>query len=244
MTKMMDSSFLSRLCQILVVGNNHAVFEQVSAELGDEGFDVLYRSPEDLSLTLETEWVDVVLIDRTIPTRTATALCRLIRNNVRASLVPILIVDDNPDDESVIENLRAGADDCVSMNMRHALVVGRIKTLIRRRAACDELADMGKPLSNMIQVGVLTIKLNEYEVRVGGERVQLSLGEFRLLALLASRPKQTLTREQIITALGDIGEGPGNRAVDARVYTLRRKLGRASRYIRTVRGVGFKMDAV
>ncbi len=245
--KTMDSSFLSRLCHIMVVGNNPSAYQRIARELGDEGFEVLYRSPEDLSTALEVSWIDVVLLDHTIRPRTATALCRAIRRNPRASLVPILIVDEDPDGESYIESLRAGADDFVNLGMRHSVVVARIKTLIRRRAACDELREMGPPLANVLRVGELTIRLGEYEVFVGGEPVQLSLGEFRLLTLLASRPKQVFSRVEIGKALcnaDDPAEGrcEDSRAIDSRVYTLRRKLGRVGRYIRTVRGVGFKMD--
>lgn len=245
-TVQMDSSFLSRVCQIVVVGHNHDAHHHITSEIAGEGFEVLYRHPDELQSVLESEWIDLVLLDPTIPKATAVALCRIVRKRSSRALVPILVIGNETDDEELVDTLRAGADDFLDLGARQAAVAARLKTLIRRYAAMEQACGPIRPVDNVIQVGGLTIKVDEYEVLVNGQRVHLTLGEFRLLSLLASRPKTSFTREQIIRTLeGDataMSLEASGRALDTRVYTLRRRLGPLGRYIRTVRGVGFKLE--
>jgi DNA-binding response OmpR family regulator len=246
MTAQMESSFLSRVCRIVVVGHNPDGHRHVAQELAPEGFEVLYRHPEELSAVLESDWIDMVLLDPTIPKPTAIALCRLVRRRSRRALVPILVINEQVTEEGRIDTLKAGADDFLDMNLRQSAVIGRLKTLIRRHAAMEEACGGVRPLDDVIQLGGLTIKMEAYEVLVNGNQVHLSLGEFRLLAFLASRPGTALTRDQIVRALegdaAEIGEDSSGRALDTRVYSLRRRLGTLGRYVRTVRGVGFKLE--
>lgn len=243
---MMDSSFLSRTCQLLVIGKTRAQADEIADALPDAEFQILYRPTDELSQVLETEWIDVVIIDATIPQKTARAICRRIRRNPRAALVPILLfIDDDLTDEARVECLREGADDFMSLKQRHSVMTGRIKALVRREAAERALRE-SPPLPDILRVGQLTIKLASYEVLRNNESIQLSLGEFRLLTLLASRPNHVFHREQIRDVLAG-EESPddfGDRSLESRVYTLRRKLGPLSHYIKNARGIGFTLRAI
>ena len=244
MPKMMDSSFLSRICQIVVVGQHAACYEQLSDILAGEGFQLFYRRPDELIEFLDCEWIDAIILDDSLSPRTGKAVCRMIRRSRHASMVPILITPDHEDSSDMVENLRAGADDFLQLDLQRALVAGRIKTLIRRASARCEDDIPVEPLSNLIKAGDMIIKVNEYQVYTGDTSLALSVSEFRLLLLLASKPKQVFTREEIEQAIMPEGEALSRRALDARIYTLRQKLGRVQHYIRTVRGVGFMFDAL
>jgi len=239
----MDSSFLSQVCQLLVIGKHPHCADRLAEALPDDEFEVLYRPTDEVSETLETEWIDVVVIDETIPRRTARAICRSIRRNPRAALVPILLLDEDPANAEAVECLRDGADDFLTLNQTRSVIAGRIKALVRRQAASNAEPRV-RPPQETIQVGQLVIKLASYEVVCGGKPVSLGLGEFRLLKLLASKPQQTFQREQLIEALSSPNEPLTKQSLDARLYRLRSALGPFGHYIKNVRGVGYMLKAV
>ncbi|MBU2499430.1 MAG: response regulator transcription factor, partial [Proteobacteria bacterium] len=130
--------------------------------------------------------------------------------------------------------LELGAEDYVTKPFSLKVLVARIRAVLRRKGA--EPTDDQSALT----VHDLVIHPGRHEVLVRGEPVDLTFSEFGILQFLARRPGWVFTRSQIVDAVRGDDYFVTDRAVDVQIVGLRRKLGRAGKYIETVRGVGYR----
>ena len=132
--------------------------------------------------------------------------------------------------------LDLGADDYLAKPFGMMEMASRVRAVLRRSGKTA----VAKP--QLVRIGGLEMNLSEHTVTADGRRVQLTLKEYELLHTFMMSPGRAFTREQLLSAVwcGDfLGE---TRTVDVHVGTLRQKLGRCGAYIRTVRGVGYRME--
>ena len=114
-------------------------------------------------------------------------------------------------------------------------MASRVRAVLRRSGRAAE-----KP--QLIRVGSLEMDLNEHSVTADGIRVQLTLKEFELLHTFMTNPGRAFTREQLLSSVWCEDFMGETRTVDVHVGTLRQKLGGCGKYIRTVRGVGYRLE--
>lgn len=190
------------------------------ASRGDEGLDAIRREPPQL-----------VLLDLMLPGIDGLALCRRVREDPSLADVRIIMLTAKSEDEDIVRGLELGADDYVTKPFSREVLLARINAVLRRN---DPLA-AGRDLDG------LRIDSRAGSATLNGELLSLTRGEFRLIALLASRPGRVYTRSQIIDAVQNEEKSVTERTVDVQLVGLRRKLGDWAAHIETIRGVGYRV---
>lgn len=225
--------------RVLVVDDEPAIRDSVGYALAREGFEV--RAAADGSSALEIagrEPLDAIVLDLMLPDISGVEVCRRIRAE---SPVPILMLTAKNAELDRVLGLEVGADDYVTKPFSVAELLARVRALLRRRELDRE------PAPPLLRAGGVEVDLVRHEVVVDGSRVPLTRGEFKLLSLLASEPDRAFTRAELVRHLWDSEFAGGERACDAHIVNLRRKIerdpGRPARLI-TVRGVGYKLVPV
>jgi DNA-binding response OmpR family regulator len=178
---------------------------------------------------------DLVLLDLGLPDVDGTDVLRMIR---AVSRVPVIVVTARDDDAAVVQALDAGADDYIIKPFSGAQLEARIRAVLRRSGALD-----GPPL---LRVGDLVVDVGAREARLADRLLDLRPREFDLLAYLAGRAGQVVTRRELLAEVWSQPYGGADKTVDVHLSWLRRKLGEpaeAPRYLHTVRGVGVKLAA-
>ncbi|RFU39034.1 DNA-binding response regulator [Actinomadura logoneensis] len=178
---------------------------------------------------------DVLLLDVMLPGLDGIGLCRRVRE---ASLVPIVMMSARGDGLDVVSGLEAGADDYVVKPVDTAVLVARIRSVLRRSSEWATATRPGEP-ATVLAFGDLTVDTAGMEVRRDGRPVALTPTELRLLLEFAAQPGVVLGRRTLLGSVWDHAWDGDSRVVDLAVQRLRAKIG-ADR-IETVRGFGYKL---
>jgi two-component system phosphate regulon response regulator PhoB len=155
--------------------------------------------------------------------------------------VPILIVSAKGEEADIVAGLELGADDYVTKPFSPKVLMARMRNLLRRVEA-DSEADSAERNRISIAGGSLVVDIDRRTVTVSGRAVELTRSEFDILHCLLARPGFVRTRHQIIAAVHGDGTVLTSRTVDVHITAIRRKLDELGELIRTVRGVGYRID--
>jgi DNA-binding response OmpR family regulator len=225
--------------RVLVVDDEPKIVETVKLYLERDGFQAAGAADGRQALDRATTYrPDLIVLDLNLPDMDGLEVCRSLR---RLSNVPIIMLTGRGDEVDRIVGLEVGADDYVTKPFSPRELVARVKAVLRRQ---------GPPPvgGGSIVRGHLAIDMDRYEATCRGQKLDLTATEFKLLATLARYPGRVYTRMQLLDAVqGDAYEGY-ERTIDAHVKNLRHKLarhdGETGCRIETVRGVGYKFQAV
>jgi two-component system response regulator RegX3 len=222
---------------ILVVDDDPGVLDVVSFMLKREGFEV--DAERDGTAALEAarrNSYDIVILDVMLPGMSGTDVCRELRSE---SDVPILMLTARDAEIDRVLGLELGADDYVTKPFSTAELLSRVRAILRRREL--DRANGGATVRNL---GGLQIDLGRHEVRVDGERVHLTLSEFKVLALLAEQPDAVVSRKELMQHLWASEHVGDEHACEVHISNLRRKIERdptQPQRLVTVRGMGYKL---
>ena len=217
---------------ILVVDDEPKIVRLARDYLEKNGFRVVTAADGQSALTTaRREKPDLVILDLMLPNSDGREVCRILR---RESDVPIIMLTALSEEIDQVTGLEIGADDYITKPFSVRALVARVRALLRRTRG-----DVKAP--SIIRVGGLEIDSEKYAVSFNGAPIKLTPNEFKLLVLLASRPSQTLTREQLLEDLHGTASSV-DRSVDSHIKNLRRKLETASgkSMIETVYGIGYR----
>ena len=176
---------------------------------------------------------DLVILDLGLPGLDGLDVARALR---RESAVPIIMLTARTDESDRIVGLELGADDYVTKPFSPKELVARVRAVLRRVEAASAPADV-------IRVGEMELDVPRMRTSVAGRRVELTPTEFELLATMARQPGRVFTRSQLLDAVHGVAFESYERAIDAHVKNIRRKLEpepHAPRYLLTVFGVGYR----
>ncbi|MGK5547320.1 two-component system response regulator CseB [Streptomyces sp. URMC 127] len=231
---------------VLFVEDDDVIREATQLALERDGFEVT-AVPDGL-LGLEkfrARKPDIALLDVMVPGLDGVSLCRRIRDE---STVPVIMLSARADSIDVVLGLEAGADDYVTKPFDGAVLVARIRAVLRRFGHASGSgnggggADAPEELEcGVLRFGDLEVDTDGMEVRKGGEPVALTPTEMRLLLEFSAAPGTVLSRDRLLERVWDYGWGGDTRVVDVHVQRLRGKIGQDR--IETVRGFGYKLRA-
>jgi DNA-binding response OmpR family regulator len=223
--------------RILVVDDNRKIVAVLSDYLVDAGYETAAAYDGESALeSAEKQRPDLALVDVMLPAIDGLEVTR----TLQAMGIPVILVTALSDEVDKLVGLGLGADDYITKPFSPREVVARVRTVLRR---CSRVSGDDE---SVLAVGDLTVDSERREVRVSGQEIPLTKTEFDILLALSLHPGRVYSRLQLLEAAsGDAFDGY-ERTVDAHIKNIRRKLGDDSkhpRYIRTVIGVGYKMEA-
>ncbi|MEU3219695.1 two-component system response regulator CseB [Streptomyces sp. NPDC006971] len=225
---------------ILLVEDDEVIRRSVAMALERYGYHVTVAGDGLTGLELFREaHHDLLLLDVMLPGLDGIGLCRRIRET---SMDPILMMSARGDALDVVSGLEAGADDYVIKPVDTAVLVARIRALLRRATAVPTAQAGGaeRPAAaGLLVFGDLTIDPAALEVRREGKEIALAPTELRLLLEFAAHPGIVLDRQTLLRKVWDYGWDGDTRVVDLCVQRLRKKVG--AHRVETVRGFGYKL---
>jgi DNA-binding response OmpR family regulator len=220
---------------ILVVEDEPDIRRLVRDVLEHAGFGVIDASDGPAALhRARTSAPDLVVLDLGLPGLDGLDVARTLR---RDSDVPIIMLTARAEESDTLVGLELGADDYIAKPFSTKELVARVRAVLRR-------AEVASGTGRAILVGDLLIDDQRMLVTRSGERIDLTASEFGLLAVLARHPGRVFTRGQLLDAIHGETFDAYDRAIDAHVKNIRRKLEPAPhdpRYLLTVFGVGYRL---
>ena len=220
--------------QILIVDDEPKITRLVRDYLENAGFAVtVARDGREALMRVRTERPDLIVLDLGLPGIDGLDVTRALR---RDAGVPIIILTARAAETDRVVGLELGADDYVTKPFSPRELVARVRAVLRRHEG-----DAGEEL---LRAADLSLDVARMRVEVAGRRVDLTSTEFALVAALARQPGRVFTRSQLLDAIHGLAFESYERAIDAHVKNIRRKLEpdpRQPRYLLTVYGVGYRL---
>lgn len=217
--------------KILIADDEQLMRQLVIDFLKPEGYEILEASDGKEALDIyDKEHLDLILLDVMMPGYDGWTVCREIR---RESTVPIMMLTAKGEEIDQLFAYDLGADEYITKPFSPKILVAKIKALLRRSQNEQETheADDG-----------VAIDRDARQVVIDGRNVDLSPTEYKLLNYLMSNTGKALSRRQILNQVWNYDYYGDLRTVDTHINRLRIKLGDKGRYIRTVRGYGYRYD--
>lgn len=220
--------------RVLVVDDEPDTIELIQFNLKNAGYDIVTASggAEALRKARSTE-PDLIILDLMLPELDGLQVCKLLRHDPATAKIPVLMLTAKASEVDRIVGLELGARDYVTKPFSPRELILRVRNLL-----ATEESDKEKPQT--FTFGELFIDVPRHLVTVQRRPVELTATEFRLLTLLAERRGRVQSREQLLQDVWHYDNIIDTRTVDTHMRRLREKLGKASRFLDTVRGVGYR----
>ena len=227
-----------RNIRILVVDDEEDILELLRYNISKEGFDVIVASngTEGLTLALNEE-PDLIILDLMMPDIDGLDVCRELKSSSPTAEIPVIMLTAKVAESDIVAGFDHGADDYVSKPFSPKVLLARIRAVLRRR---ESFSEQGQ--NPVVERRGLVLSPVTREVQYKGEKIELTFSEFEILSLLISNPGRAFSRKEIMAAARGDDYLSTERAMDVQIVNLRKKLGEAGQYIKTVRGVGYKFD--
>ena len=221
---------------ILICDDQLMIHETLTAYLKNEGFECVsaYDGEQAISVFNEKK-PNLIILDIMMPKKNGMDVCREIR---QVSRTPIIMLTAKSEEIDRVLGLELGADDYIVKPFSAREVVARVKAVLRRYSRQEE-----EP-TQILKYGGLEININNYDVRLDGERLPLTPKEVEIFQLLASHPGKVYSREKILSLVWGYDYFGDTRAVDTQIKRIRQKLPQEDIgwSIKTVYGVGYRFE--
>jgi two-component system alkaline phosphatase synthesis response regulator PhoP len=215
---------------ILLVDDESDILDFLTYNLQKEGYKVFTASNGEEALKLVRQISpSLILLDIMMPKMDGIETCQLIRKDLQFEQPIIAFLTSRAEDYSQVAGFEAGADDYITKPIRPRLLISKVSSLLRR---LDRAVETTENTSSLLK-----INRDKYLVELNDNKIILPKKEFELLEMLASRPGNVFTREQILSTVWGNEAIVGERTIDVHIRKLREKLG--NDYIRTIKGVGY-----
>lgn len=221
---------------IFCVEDDAGIRDLMIYTLNASGFRAVgFENAREFYAALADDTPELIMLDIMLPGEDGISILKRLKADARTADIPVIMATAKGNEYDKVIGLDLGADDYLAKPFGMMEMASRVRAVLRRSGRAAE-----KP--QLIRVGGLEMNLGEHSVTADGIRVQLTLKEFELLHTFMTNPGRAFTREQLLSSVwceDFLGE---TRTVDVHVGTLRQKLGSCGKYIRTVRGVGYRLE--
>ncbi|MBR3629743.1 MAG: response regulator transcription factor [Oscillospiraceae bacterium] len=220
---------------IYFVEDDPSIRELVVYTLESSGMEARgFAMPSEFWKAMKAECPELILLDIMLPEEDGLSILQKIRADRRTVSVPVMMLTARSSEYDKVVGLDAGADDYLPKPFGMMELIARVRALLRRTKK--------EAPPDSYRIGSLTVLPDKHIAEVNGERINLTYKEFEMLLLLLRNRDLVLTREQFLDKIWGYSFDGESRTVDVHIRTLRQKLGSAGRYIRTIRGVGYKLE--
>ncbi len=221
---------------IFCVEDDAGIRDLMIYTLNASGFRAVgFENAREFYAALADDTPELIMLDIMLPGEDGISILKRLKADARTADIPVIMATAKGNEYDKVIGLDLGADDYLAKPFGMMEMASRVRAVLRRSGRAAEK-------QQLIRVGGLEMNLGEHSVTADGIRVQLTLKEFELLHTFMTSPGRAFTREQLLSSVWSedfLGE---TRTVDVHVGTLRQKLGSCGKYIRTVRGVGYKLE--
>lgn len=225
---------MSQIPKILVVDDDPDIVEILRYNLSLAGYDVKAASNGKEAIKKAKIFIpEIILLDVMMPEMDGIEACRLIREIPSLNNTRIIFLSARNEDYTQISAFDAGADDYISKPVKPKILLKKISSIFKRIQKKENK-------SQLIDLGEIKIDRNKYLVFINKNEIQLPKKEFELFFLLASKPGDVFSRDQIMNKVWGSDIIVGDRTIDVHIRKLREKIG--DLYFKTVKGVGYKFN--
>lgn len=221
---------------IFCVEDDAGIRDLMIYTLNASGFRAVgFENAKEFYTALADDTPELIMLDIMLPGEDGISILKRLKADARTADIPVIMATAKGNEYDKVIGLDLGADDYLAKPFGMMEMASRVRAVLRRSGRAAEK-------QQLIRVGGLEMNLGEHIVTADGIRIQLTLKEFELLRTFMTNPGRAFTREQLLSSVwceDFLGE---TRTVDVHVGTLRQKLGSCGKYIRTVRGVGYKLE--
>lgn len=224
--------------KVLVVEDEPDILEMVRYNLDQAGLDVETAEDAERALQSVREVLpDLVILDLMLPGIDGLDMCRQLKQDARTRHIPILMLTARKEEVDRIVGLELGADDYVVKPFSPRELVLRVQAILRRSQ--DSLQST-TDTETRLHMGPICIDKTAHQALLNGDSLELTGTEFKLLITLIERRGRVQTRDDLLDTVWGYEYSGYGRTVDTHIRRLREKLGEASEWIETVRGVGYR----
>lgn len=194
-----------------------------------------FENAKEFYAALADDTPELIMLDIMLPGEDGISILKRLKADARTADIPVIMATAKGNEYDKVIGLDLGADDYLAKPFGMMEMASRVRAVLRRSGRAAEK-------QQLIRVGGLEMNLGEHIVTADGIRIQLTLKEFELLRTFMTNPGRAFTREQLLSSVWCEDFMGETRTVDVHVGTLRQKLGGCGKYIRTVRGVGYRLE--
>lgn len=212
-----DESRMRKLVKDFLIKKD---FHVIEAENGEQAVDIFYDN-KDIAL---------IILDVMMPKMDGWEVCREIR---KYSQVPIIMLTAKGDEKDELLGFNLGVDEYISKPFSPKILVARVEAILRRTNALEE---------DILEAGGIVVNQSAHEVKIDGKVIELSYKEFELLTYFITNQGVALSRERILNNVWNYDYFGDARTIDTHVKKLRSKLGDKGKYIKTIWGMGYKLE--
>lgn len=221
---------------IFCVEDDAGIRDLMIYTLNASGFRAVgFENAKEFYTALADTVPELIMLDIMLPGEDGISILKRLKADARTADIPVIMATAKGNEYDKVIGLDLGADDYLAKPFGMMEMASRVRAVLRRSGRAAE-----KP--QLIRVGGLEMNLGEHIVTADGIRIQLTLKEFELLHTFMTNPGRAFTREQLLSSVWCEDFMGETRTVDVHVGTLRQKLGSCGKYIRTVRGVGYRLE--
>lgn len=221
---------------IFCVEDDAGIRDLMIYTLNASGFRAVgFENAREFYAALADDTPELIMLDIMLPGEDGISILKRLKADARTADIPVIMATAKGNEYDKVIGLDLGADDYLAKPFGMMEMASRVRAVLRRSGRAAEK-------QQLIRIGGLEMNLGEHIVTADGIRIQLTLKEFELLRTFMTNPGRAFTREQLLSSVwceDFLGE---TRTVDVHVGTLRQKLGSCGKYIRTVRGVGYRLE--
>ncbi len=221
---------------ILLVEDEEDLAESLEYNLHQEGYTVrvAHNGKDALELASKNPIPDLALLDLMLPDMSGFEICRRLKADKKLQNISIIMVTAKGEEIDRVVGFEVGADDYVVKPFSARELMLRVRAVLRRSAG-DVSSD-----ANRVSFGPFLLDQSAHRVWIFQQEITLTALEFKLLTMLLVRRGKVLTREVLLAEVWNMDPNVNTRTVDKHVQRLRKKIGPASNYIETIRGVGYR----
>ncbi len=219
---------------IYIVEDDGSIRELLEYSLNNSGFEARgFETPSQFHAAMRELKPELVLLDIMLPEEDGLRILRGLRSDNSTADIPVIMLTAKSGEYDKVLGLDSGADDYVTKPFSIIELISRIKAVLRRSEKAE---------SDILSAGGIDLDKKRHTVYAGGEEVVLTFKEFELLRLMMQNKNIVLERDRLLTEIWGYDFDGETRTIDVHIRTLRSKLGDAGACIRTVRGVGYKLE--